>query len=489
MPDKNPESGAISLELLTLGIPTFLREDVMPTLRNVATGIRDTSGDIRKVLAPTLLSRDSTTASLILRGKLAELARKSDQAQAALARASRYFSRRPAQENYDFIDRMEQGQRQATPDLDRIALTLRDLLDGRRDDVQSLGTGKLKTFYQDYFPHIWKKPQRAASVFASFFGKRPLEGGKAFLKRRTLPTIADGRARGLEPVTDNPVDLVLLKIREMDRYVMAHETLADWKTNGLAKFFRGIKPPPKGWTRIDDSISTVYGRNAAGETIVRGHYYAPDGAARIINNYLSPGLRKYGAYRAILGLNNVLNQFQLGLSAFHLGFTAADTTVSKAALGFQALLRGKPFKAAKFFAQTPTAAFTTFLEGNRMLKEWYKPGSQGGAIGHLVDNLVVAGGRAGLDQMYRTQIAENMLAALRKGNILGACAAGAVCRRRVFVSNLIMNQVVPRAWKMGAFADMARYHLAELGPNAPRSKTLGACSRRTGTRSRTGSAK
>ena len=166
----------------------------------------------------------------------------------------------------------------------------------------------------------------------------------------------------------------------------------------------------------------------------------------------------------VLGLNNVLNQFQLGLSAFHLGFTAADTTVSKAALGFQALLRGKPFKAAKFFAQTPTAAFTTFLEGNRMLKEWYKPGSQGGAIGHLVDNLVVAGGRAGLDQMYRTQIAENMLAALRKGNILGA-ALRAPFAGVEFVSNLIMNQVVPRM-KMGAFADMARYHLAELGPNA-----------------------
>ena len=63
----------------------------------------------------------------------------------------------------------------------------------------------------------------------------------------------------------------------MDRYVMAHETLAEWKKDGLAKFQRQLKPPPKGWSRIDDSISTVYGRNAAGETLVRGHYYAQEG--------------------------------------------------------------------------------------------------------------------------------------------------------------------------------------------------------------------
>ena len=99
--------------------------------------------------------------------------------------------------------------RQKTPELDAIASTLRKLLDARKFDVQSLGTGKLQTFYKNYFPHIWKKPSRAKTVFGAFFGKRPLEGGKSFLKKRKLPTIADGLAAGLEPVSDNPVDLVL----------------------------------------------------------------------------------------------------------------------------------------------------------------------------------------------------------------------------------------------------------------------------------------
>ncbi len=583
------ERGSIDPELLTLGAGKFIEHDVAPVLKDVAHGIRETSDDILKILAPTLRSPQAQQASLILRNRIAELARKSDQAQAALRTASRYFAKQPAGENFDFIDRMESGTPQKNANLNQIASTLRALLDSKRADVQALGTGKLQNFYENYFPHIWKRPERAKSVFDSFFGKRPLEGGKSFLKQRTLPTIADGRAVGLEPVTDNPVDLVLAKVHEMDRYVMAHTALADWKGAGLARFVNArAGDAPVGWKKIDDPIGTIYGQSVqqiteypneglwsglgkvadvlgiehqrgfanlrgavgrarkgegnrvqtmhgsaedvlaheighqidwlagsgkrfvleypdaqtvgrlkrayatlkndsstlddrrdaraelaslksaiagrkefakqlrdladlrsgeksyarkreekmaqlaemwvgsrelfqrtapkvfdewkkfldenpklhalrdiegntevtpisqpydVGGLVIKGNWYAPEGAARILNNYLSPGLRHYASYRLAVGLNNVLQQFQLGFSAFHLGFTAMDTTVSKAALGFQALMLGKPLKAAKFFAETPTAAFTTFMQGDRMLKEWYRPGSQGAVIG------------------------------------------------------------------------------------------------------------
>jgi hypothetical protein len=391
------------------------------------------------------------------------LARKSDIARTALTQASRYFDRQSRADNYEFMDRMERGLPQKNPYLDMIAKVLRQLLDERRLAVQSLGTGKLKNFYKNYFPHIWKRPQRAKKVFAEFFSKRPLEGSKSFLKRRKLPTIADGLARGLEPITDNPVDLALLKMNEQDRYVMAHETLAEWKANGIAKFERGLKPPQPGWTRIDDGISTVYGRNAKGESIVRGHYYALDGAARVMNNYLSPGLRDYASYRAMFGLNNWLNQMQLGLSAFHLGFVASDATVSKAALGFQAIMRGKPIQALRYFAETPTAAFTTYFKGDKLLKEWERPGTKGAAITQMVDNLVLAGGRSRMDAIYRTHMYENMMAALRRRNVSGVIGAAvrAPFAGMEYLSNLLMNEVVPRM-KLGAFADMAEFHLRNM---------------------------
>lgn len=676
---RGPESGAISPDLLnalTLGLGKFVAQDVAPKVKDVALGIAETAGDIRRVLFPTLMDRPSQRASFSLRSNIAEMQRRYDQAAAALRGAFRYFERQKRDDNLAFMHRMELGQPQPTPELQTIADALRALLDGRRLDVQALGTGKLQRFYQDYFPHIWKKPKQAANVIAEFFGRRPFEGSKAFLKQRSLMTIQDGIARGLEPVSDNPVTLALYKMREMDRYIMAHTTKQQWARTGLAKFVDSRKgKAPKGWRKLPESIGTVYGpsvqsiaeypneglwqgldavakalgithkrgfgiglppgalgasytgkahvktahgtaegtlaheighqidelagsgnqfvlnypdpatvarlkqnyatlkdpnatpaqKTAAradlkalkgvianrrefaeqlrrladlrtggsqayrrsreekmaqlaqmwvegrplfektaplvfrrwkkflndnpklhalrdiqasanktmiaqpydvGGLVVRGHWWAPAGASRILDNYLSPGLRQYALYRGLMGLNNGLNQYQLGLSAFHLGFTAADATVSKNALAWQSLLRGHPLKAAKYAAETPLAPFTYFLQGNKMLREWYKPGSQGAEIGKLVDGLVAAGGRARMDSIYRTHMHENLMAAYRKGNILGAALRVPFAGAEAF-SNLIMDQVVPRM-KLGAFADMARAHMEQLGPNASR---------------------
>jgi hypothetical protein len=66
---------------------------------------------------------------------------------------------------------------------------------------------------------------------------------------------------------------------------------------------------------------------------IMGEYWAPEPVAKIVNNYLSPGLRGNAIYDAYRGLGNTLNQFQLGLSAFHLGFTSMDASVSSRSAG------------------------------------------------------------------------------------------------------------------------------------------------------------
>jgi hypothetical protein len=83
----------------------------------------------------------------------------------------------------------------------------------------------------------------------------------------------------LVPVTDNPVTLTLLKISEMDRYVMAHQALQGFDASGVADFFPlGRKAPPN-WVQIKDPIGTSYRCGEGGETILNGHWYAPEGAA------------------------------------------------------------------------------------------------------------------------------------------------------------------------------------------------------------------
>ncbi len=45
-------------------------------------------------------------------------------------------------------------------------------------------------------------------------------------------TIQKGLELGLEPVSDNPIDLVLLKNREMQKYLLANKWMAEMKEKG-----------------------------------------------------------------------------------------------------------------------------------------------------------------------------------------------------------------------------------------------------------------
>ena len=667
---RDPRSGGVSPELLSLGLPAFVREDVAPTLRSVATGLRDSWNDIRKLVFPTLFDKASFVASLVMRGHIGELARRTDQAAHATRDAEKYFNKQPAEENFDFMDRMETGRPQKNAYLDGVAKVLRGLYDDRRKMVQDLGTGKLRQFYENYFAHVWAKPERAKTVMQAFFGKRPLEGSKSFLKQRTYPTIADGRAAGLQPVTDNPVTMTILKIREMDKYIAGQRILKDPEM--AAKYVDAREgQAPFGYRKLEDPAGTVYGqsiqqisefpnaglwaglnkvadaldlthdrgfqnlgqgavgradragrrirtlhgsaedvtaheighqidwlagsgrrfvldypdaatverlkraratlrdktstpgdrrgaraeldnlkdaiqnrkefakqlrdladlrggrkeyvrkreekmaqlaemwvgsrelfartapkvyaewkkfldenpklhalRDIEGNTevtpiaqpydvgglVIKGHWYLPDGAARMVDNYLSPGLGRYAAFRAAMGLNNGMNLFNLGLSGFHLSKTAFEAIVSKGATGLEQIARGRPIEGAKNILAAPAAPFTSMMKGSKYLKEWYTPGSQGSAIGAIMDHLTSGGARGRLDQMYRTQIGEKMIQALYRGNLPGAAIRAPFAGMEA-MTRFIMDWFVPRM-KLGTMADMAEADLARLGPDA-----------------------
>jgi hypothetical protein len=662
--------GVGSLDLMSGGLKPFYEQDVEPALRGVAVGVVRTADDILKVLAPTLRGGERVEqGKLTLRGRLGELARRSDQARFALRQAEHFFNRQAQADNYEFWDRIEAGKAQANPALDAIAGTLRKLLDSRREDVQALGTGKLRKWYENYMPRAWQDPKRAGQAIREFFAKRPFEGGKSFLKHRTYPTMAEGRAAGLKPVTDNPVTMALFKIQEMDKYIAAHRTLNDWKAQKSTIFVdsRGGKDPA-GWRPIPDPIGTVYGqsvqqiaeypnegtwsglqkvadalelkqsrgflklhgaigtasragrvqtlhgtaedvlaheighqidfragsgqrfileypdkttvarlkqayttlkdkattveqRSAAraelkslkgaiaqrkefskqlrdladlrlggerpwythsrtekmaqlaemwvgareqfertapnvfaewkrfldenpklhalrdiegntevtelaqpydvGGLVVKGHYAAPEALARLMENHLMPGPYERSAlFRGFMALNNHLNLFNLGLSAFHVGKTSWESIVSQGALGVESILRGHPITAARHFAEAPIAPFTAFIRGDKGLKEWYSPGSQGAEMGAIIDRATAAGARARMDSMYRTRVGEQFVHALSQGNLPGAIlrAPSAAVES---VTRVIMDQVVPRL-KFGVSIEMARMHLRQM---------------------------
>lgn len=467
----NSEAGSVDPSLLTLGLNKTISQDVAPAIRRAGTGLRNAIDDVRKVVFAGSRGITAELAGGSLRAELGKQARSGEIAQHALKDARKVFAKSPIEDNYDFIANVESGSiANLPPAYQPIATELRRLLDESRTRVQDLGTGKLENYIENYFPHIWDDPKKAQPIFSKMLSKRPFEGSKAFLKQRVYDTFQEGLDAGLTPVSDNPVDLALLKIRDMDKYVAAHNAINYLKGKGLAQFVKSGKPVPDGYIKIDDKISEVKYKNDVGEMVTAGHLYAVEPAATIINNYLSPGLTgsKYAGirdgYKIWRYAGNLMNQAQLGLSAFHAAFTTIDVAISKTALGLDQIFSGHPIKGAKSMLEAPISPITNLVRGHRIMKEGLTPGSTDEDTRIIADLVAEAGGRFKMDDFYQTKAAQKMSDAFKKGNILGGLVrtpAGVLD----IASRPLMQGLVPRQ-KLGVFAGMAKDTLARLGPDA-----------------------
>ncbi len=461
------------------GAKEFVEQDLVPFAKEAADTVSETAKQVKSLLAPPSMGEGAKLAGGIIREGKARLARKDVQAREAFSKAKSQMDRLSKPASLDFINRVELGHAQSTPELNSLQSSLRNEFNNRVREVRALGTGKLQHVMQDYFPHIWKDPDAAVSWYARILGKRPLKGPASFLKRRSVPTTVDGVSAGLQPVTWNPIELSLLKFHEMDRYVMGQKIFSEFKDKGLAQFSRS-DIPPKGYAKIDDRIANVVeyrptttasGAPGAPERVLRGHYYAQEDAARMINNFLSPGLDKFKWFRGIRWMGNTMNLAQLGLSGYHFLFTMIDSSTGKLALGIEQLARGDILKGVGSVARGVAGIpginqLEYFLKGNKVLKEYTKPGSVGGDYAKIVDGLLASGGRVEMPQIFKNNSLENFMTAIRTGNYPGAVIRAPFAAIQA-VSHPLMQEVVPRL-KLGSFTDMARYEIEKMGPNVTR---------------------
>ena len=232
----------------------------------------------QKVMAPAARGPIAEQQAGIMRANFGEMAHEREVALEKLRDFAADFDKAPVEENYKFIDAMEHGTKLGDPKLQAAADGIRALLDQKREQVQALGKGQLENFVQNYFPHIWQDEGAAQA----FYARRPLTGSGAFLKERTYDLFKDGIDAGLTPISDNPVELALLKAREMDRYIYGQNIFGEMKDAGLARFVRFGEKPPVGWTKINDKVARVFQYSEPEQgMIMRGDYYAPDQAAKI----------------------------------------------------------------------------------------------------------------------------------------------------------------------------------------------------------------
>lgn len=209
--------------------------------------------------------------------------------------------------------------------------------------------------------------------------------------------------------------------------------------------------------------SLVLGSNT-GELLIPGlltigHYYAPEPVARIINNYLSPGLEDFPFYNAIQSASNAMVQAILAWSGFHYLVTGIEATAVAATVRIREANLGHVLKAMTVPQQFATAPFAMYNQGSKILQEFYNPGTHP-ELANIIRALKIGGGAV---RMTGDSSMELFAQSWRRSKYFGAAGHFIPAAMEVPMHHM-MHHWVPRL-KLAAFAQLAKVALEELGPN------------------------
>jgi hypothetical protein len=516
--------GAVGKHKAESGITPEQAKKAMEGGMGALSALRD---NVRKVVAPQNRGPEARRMATIIRANVSDVYRQADVADYALKEASKSFQMMPDDQRLGVIHAIETGAPQDTvkwkgwfggersvegikmqefvDSMRKIHNQVRDELietASRRDpqtgdmkptalktvvDALNGPDEALRAYYENYFPHLFTNPEKAESLMQGYYaGKRPLPGPATFLHQRKHPTIQealgikdDNGKPALSLVTTDPVQAYMLKWREMKRFTAAQRIIKEMDESSMIESTPVGKKGPVGWVEVKDRAFHKSRRNEDGSLEVTHKLWVPEAAGRVLNNYLSPGLRQYSAYRGLMAMNNSLNQAQLGLSAFHLGFTSVDSVISRFALGMEQTIEGirrsDPGMVGKGGVNlikgsigAPVAAIENIRMGRKMREEWRNPGSSGDPeIAKLVGMMQEAGAGVSLDPVYRTHMANKVAETFRQHSGYLKLVYRLPLAVNEKVAMLLMDKFVP--WqKLGVFADLARHEMEKLPEGATR---------------------
>ena len=268
----------------------------------------------RKLLSPGTVSPEAQRATTGLRKATGTAAADTAQTQYALRQHEATINAMPPQDQLgllNYIETRSGGARISDPKLQSFADQFRDAMELRKQKIEASPRLNKANLLEDYVTHYWTDPVKARVFVNNWMGK---QGSKRSLRKRVIPTIAEGIQAGLTPVTTNPIDIALRYTASMDRYIAMNEMLEAGKQAGDVKFFRpGSKHVPEGWSPLEGHIphrDTPVGPMVA---------HALEDWARIWNNHVNTGISGdwRDAYNAFRLASNTLTQMVLSFSGFH----------------------------------------------------------------------------------------------------------------------------------------------------------------------------
>ena len=394
---------------------------------------------IRNVFSPDTVSAAAADAAGDIRAAGGKAARDTETTRAAFDDVQKLTSKLTDAEKIelnDYIETRSKTDAKLPPELQPVADAQREAVQLRKAKIEALDSTAKAQFREDYLTHMYKDPDAALRAFTG----PAKEGSARFLKERTIPTLKEAMARGLEPVTLDPLEMTQKYVETMDRFIATREVLDKWKAEGTAKNYKPGEQPA-GWVEVNT--------RQGGQLPL----YAPADVARIYNNFVSRGYHSNveagKIYDAVRSTSNAITSLKLGLSGFHAATMAKEAYANGISRAVAQLASGKPLKAALSVVTAPGK----FIEGavrGKQFKDVYLGKTEGTPQMRQIVDLITEGGGRGVGNRhaadYRYSAMDSYWNAYKRGSVMAEvkAAAGEATRGYGLGSIKVLAQQVGR---------------------------------------------
>lgn len=478
--------GGPSTEQITASFKKFFDEDIKPFTSGAVGGFSDTMRRITSVLSPrTGVKREVLDIAMGMKGQR-------DKAEFIIEKTTQHiedtFSKMKREGQVDFIDRIKTGRPQPTPELQAVADFMR-----KTEDTLYAEASKYKpdaSWIDNHYRVLWKTIPGTAEGKGGFSGlfRKPLQGSKGMFKQHTLNDMSEGLDKGGVPYSYNPMTMWKMGYADLQKFVTAQKMMESFKKQGLAIFGREFSKAPEGMKKVDDPMFRVFFKEGkhfkekidketgeisyvpATDMIAKaGEWYIDEGAARILNNFISRDMvREVAAGRGLLWLKNSTTAVELSLSAFHATFETLETVGSSIGLGLnkiwnRGVVRGDKAAIASGLHDiltAPVSPFTTAKLGGMAIKyisqEDFKNTPEGKSFlkqypdaEQLIDDLFTGGGKLAMHQDYKINSIRTFKDNIANDNYIGAALRALPAANEMLMEPLF-EQYIPRL-KIGMF--------------------------------------
>lgn len=275
--------------------------------------------------------KEGTQVQRDLRTSIGGLTQQKVQSEALAKGATKEFGKLTPQEHLQFIQNVDKGQKQATPELDKLASVLNDFNKGNTEIAKSINPDLHEI--ENYTTHSGILDTGSSKSFTNAWSKAPFKGNPGSLKQRIFPTVGDmlqyANDKGIPVKETNPMTLALNSRASLLKTKMAQDFVDKQTAKG-----------------IDPAV-----------------------VQKVVDRYMEPGISSSPVYKTIRQIGNAINNLQLGLSGFHVTGTSLNASFSEFSNGTNNLLSGHPLKAAASTVRGAYAPADYAVGGHKLIQD------------------------------------------------------------------------------------------------------------------------